>query len=64
MRILRRPLSFSALLILFSAFLITAGLSRFIETDSGNILIHDIDAESYEGSCTGPGFTVRCRHPQ
>ena len=53
MRILRRPLSFSALLILFSAFLITAGLSRFIETDSGNILIHDIDAESYEGFMYG-----------
>lgn len=53
MRIFRKPLSFSALLILFSVFLVTAGLSRFIETDSGNILIYDIDAESYEGFMYG-----------
>ena len=49
MRSSRVPLSFSALIILFSVFLVGAGFSRFIETDSGNILIHDIEAESYEG---------------
>ena len=53
MKIFRGPLSISAILILFSVFLVTAGLSRFIETDSGNILIHDIDAESYEGFMYG-----------
>ena len=34
---------------LFSIFLIAAGFSRYLETDSGNILIHDINVESYEG---------------
>ena len=49
MTLFRKPLSWSALLCLLSVFLIAAGVSRYIETDSGNILIHDIDAESYEG---------------
>lgn len=34
--------------LLISAFLIAAGCSRMLETDSGNILIHDIDVESYQ----------------
>lgn len=34
---------------LYSIFLITAGISRYVETDSGNILIHDIEVESFEG---------------
>ena len=34
--------------LLVSAFLIAAGASRVLETDSGNILIHDIDLESYQ----------------
>ena len=38
-----------SLICLYSVFLIAAGLSRYMETDSGNILIHDITAESYEG---------------
>ena len=47
---LRRICPSGGLLVgLISVFLILAGLSRYIETDSGNILIHDIDLESYEG---------------
>ena len=42
-------LSLNLLICLFSVFLIGAGISRYIETDSGNILIHDIDLENYEG---------------
>ena len=42
-------LSHKFLICLFSLFLIGAGISRYIETDSGNILIHDIDIENYEG---------------
>ncbi len=38
-----------SLICLYSVFLIGAGFSRWLETDSGNILIHDITAESYEG---------------
>ena len=41
--------SLNLLICLFSVFLIGAGISRYIETDSGNILIHDIDLENYEG---------------
>lgn len=41
--------SYSKLIILAAFFLITAGYSRYVETDSGNILIHRIDVESYEG---------------
>lgn len=37
-----------ALICLLSVFLITAGVSRYIETDSGNILIHDIEVESFD----------------
>lgn len=48
MRPFRAPLSYSALTVLLCIFLIGAGVSRYIETDSGNILIHDIQAESYE----------------
>ncbi len=43
-----RPSAF-ILICLYSIFLIGAGFSRYLETDSGNILIHDITAESYEG---------------
>ena len=47
---LRRICPSGGLLVgLIAVFLILAGLSRYIETDSGNILIHDIDLESYEG---------------
>ena len=42
-------LSLNLLICLFSVFLIGAGISRYLETDSGNILIHDIDLENYEG---------------
>ena len=42
----RSPFSFPLLMILLSVFLIGAGFSRYLETDSGNILIHDIDVES------------------
>lgn len=42
-------ISSKILLCLFSLFLITAGISRYLETDSGNILIHDIDLENFEG---------------
>ena len=37
-----------ALICLLSIYLITAGISRYIETDSGNILIHDIEVESFD----------------
>lgn len=46
-------ISFSLLIILFSVFLIGAGFSRYLETDSGNILIHDVDVESYEAFLYG-----------
>ena len=49
----RSPISFSILIILLSVFLIGAGFSRYLETDSGNILIHDIDVESYEAFLYG-----------
>lgn len=49
----RIPFSYSFLICLLSVFLIAAGLSRYIETESGNILIHDIDAESWEGFIYG-----------
>ena len=49
----RSPFSFPLLMILLSVFLIGAGFSRYLETDSGNILIHDIDVESYEGFLYG-----------
>ncbi len=42
-------LSLFGLICLYSVFLIGAGFSRYLETDSGNILIHDIEAESFEG---------------
>ena len=45
----RTGISCTVLSILFAVFLIGAGISRYIETDSGNILIHDITVESYEG---------------
>lgn len=41
--------SWGVITCLFSIFLIAAGFSRYLETDSGNVLIHDIDVESYEG---------------
>ncbi len=41
--------SWGVIACLFAIFLIAAGFSRYLETDSGNILIHDIDVESYEG---------------
>ena len=44
-----QKLSLTLLICLFSVFLIGAGISRYLETDSGNILIHDIDLESFEG---------------
>ena len=47
------PFSYSVLLCLMSLFLAAAGISRYIETDSGNILIHDIEAESWEGFVYG-----------
>ena len=40
--------STNLLLSLLSLFLAAAGISRYIETDSGNILIHDIEVESYD----------------
>ncbi len=48
---IRSKIRFSvfSLICLYSIFLIGSGLSRYLETDSGNILIHDITAESYEG---------------
>ncbi|MBQ6508650.1 MAG: hypothetical protein IJI07_04175 [Flexilinea sp.] len=46
-------ISVSLLIILFSVFLIGAGVSRYLETDSGNILIHDVDVESYEAFLYG-----------
>ena len=49
MKNVRLKLSLNLLLCLFSVFLIGAGISRYLETDSGNILIHDIDMENYEG---------------
>ena len=49
----RSRISVSLLIILFSVFLIGAGLSRYLETDSGNILIHDVDVESYEAFLYG-----------
>ena len=49
MKLKRDHFSPAALFILLSIFLIAAGISRWIETDSGNILVHDITAESYEG---------------
>ena len=49
----RLHFSFPLLVILFSVFLIGAGLSRYLETDSGDILIHDIDVESYEAFLYG-----------
>ena len=49
----RSRFSFSLLIILLSVFLIGAGISRYLETDSGNILIHDIDVESYEAFLYG-----------
>ena len=46
----KRPvLSWEVIICLLSVFLIGAGFSRYLETDSGNILIHDIDVESFEG---------------
>ncbi len=45
----RIRLSGTALTCLLSVFLIAAGFSRYLETDSGNILIHDIETESWEG---------------
>ena len=38
---------------LLSVFLIAAGISRYLETDSGNILIHDIEVENFEGYLYG-----------
>ena len=49
----RIPFSYSVLICLLSVFLAAAGISRYIETDSGNILIHDIEAESWEGFVYG-----------
>ena len=45
----RPVLSWEIMICLLSVFLIGAGFSRYLETDSGNILIHDIDVESFEG---------------
>ena len=45
----RPVLSWGIIICLLSVFLIGAGFSRYLETDSGNILIHDIEVESYEG---------------
>ena len=53
MRKFRFRVTGSLLLILAAFFLIAAGISRYLETDSGNILIHDIDIESYEGFLYG-----------
>ena len=36
------------LISLLCVFLLMAGFSRYIETDSGNILIHDIEVESFD----------------
>lgn len=41
--------TYRLIMILSCIFLLAAGLSRFLETDSGNILIHDIEIENYEG---------------
>lgn len=49
----RPRFSYSLWIILLSVFLIGAGISRYLETDSGNILIHDIDVESYEAFLYG-----------
>lgn len=49
MRHIRFHASYPLLFCLSAVFLIAAGFSRYLETDSGNILIHDIDIESYEG---------------
>lgn len=48
MKKLRFILSGKTFIWLVSLFLIGAGVSRYIETDSGNILIHDIDIESLD----------------
>ena len=40
--------SSNLLISLLCVFLLMAGFSRYIETDSGNILIHDIDVESFD----------------
>ena len=45
----RKHFPFVLLICLLSLFLIGAGISRWIETDSGRILVHDISIESYEG---------------
>ncbi len=45
----RPVLSLVIISCLLSVFLIGAGFSRYLETDSGNILIHDIEVESFEG---------------
>ena len=52
---IRKPLHLSGnlLICLCSLFLIGAGISRYLETDSGNILIHNIEVESYEGFLYG-----------
>ncbi len=42
------PVGSTLTVLLVSAFLIAAGCSRMLETDSGNILIHDIEVESYQ----------------
>lgn len=42
------PAGSTLTVLLVSAFLIAAGCSRMLETDSGNILIHDIEVESYQ----------------
>ena len=49
MKYLTNHISLKFIICLFSVFLIAAGFSRYIETDSGNILIHDIDLENNEG---------------
>ena len=49
----RIRLSSTVLSCLLAVFLIAAGFSRYLETDSGNILIHDIETESWEGFIYG-----------
>ena len=49
MKYLTNHISLKFIICLFSVFLIAAGFSRYIETDSGNIMIHDIDLENNEG---------------
>lgn len=49
MKYRKNHISLKLIFSLFSIFLIGAGFSRYIETDSGNILVHDIDLENMEG---------------